>query len=168
MFELTGEKNQVVSSNHYCFICEGRFGHNGTGLRELHHIVPTYLGGADGPLVVLCERDHGAVHLSATAMIKASDKWLTVLHEDATRVLGILDNTAKHKLQYLADIIYKAHIRFVDDPNKRLKMNVRLNAAQNEKANKLKAIYGLKSKEELLIRLLEDRYAAVLGRSTGT
>ena len=97
-------------------------------------------------------------------MIKASDKWLTVLHEDATRVLGILDNVAKHKLQYLSDIIYKAHIRFADDPNKRMKMNVRLNAAQNEKANKLKIIYGLKSKEELLVKLLEERYAAVLGR----
>ena len=163
-FELTGEVNQVVSSRHYCFICEGRFGHDGTGLREFHHIIPTYLGGADGPLVVLCERDHGALHLAATAMIKAADKWLTVLPEDATRVLGILDNNAKHKLQYLADVIYKAHIRFVDDPNKRTKMNVRLNGVQNEKANKLKAVYGLKSKEELMIKLLEERYEAVLGR----
>ena len=168
MFELTGEKTQIVSSNHYCFICEGRFGHNGTGLREYHHILPTYLGGADGPLVVLCERDHGAVHLSATAMIKASDKWLTVLHEDATRVLSILDNAAKNKLKYLAEVIYKAHIRFADDPNKRLKMNVRLNAAQNEKVNKLKIIYGLKSKEELLVKLLDDRYEALLGRGRAT
>lgn len=165
MFEFNGETNQVVSSRHYCFICEGRFGHNGTGLREYHHIVPTYLGGADGPLVVLCERDHGAVHLSANAMIKAADKWLTVLHEDATRVLGILDNTAKAKLQYLADVIYKAHIKFADDPNKRLKMNVRLTVAQNDKANKLKQIYGLKSKEDLMIKLLEERYAGVLARA---
>jgi hypothetical protein len=163
-FELTGEVNQVVSSKHYCFICEGRFGHNGTGLREFHHIIPTYLGGADGPLVVLCERDHGAVHLAATAMIKAADKWLTILHEDATRVLGTLDNNAKSKLRYLADVIYKAHIKFADDPNKRIKMNVSLNGAQNEKANKLKAIYGLKSKEELLVKLLDERYEAVLGR----
>jgi hypothetical protein len=164
MFRLTGEVNQVVSSKEYCYICGDKFGCNGTGLRELHHIVPTYLGGADGPLVVLCERDHGAVHLSANAMIKVGVKWQTILHEDAERVLKILGTTSITRLVYLADVIYNAHIKFADDPNKKLKMNVRLNSSQNEKANKLKAIYQLNSKEELLIKLLEERYEATLGR----
>lgn len=164
MFKLTGELNQVVSSKDCCFVCNAKFGFNGTGLRELHHIVPTYLGGGDGPLVVLCERDHGTIHLAANAMIKAADKWTTILHEDATRVLGILDNEAKRKIYYLSDIIYRAHIRFADDPNKRMKMSIRLNGVQNEKANRLKLVYGLKSKEDLLIKLLEERFDAVLGR----
>lgn len=153
-------KNLLISSDSCCYVCGRLF--SDTLPKELHHIVPEYLGGTDGPLAPLCEAHHKLVHKIARIFIrsrhKVSDKDKEALRKIYEETSSSFGSESIPRLERLASIIKDADDRFASDTNKILSAEIEYTKEQAQMMDELKQKLGLKSRRELLMRILADAY----------
>lgn len=127
----------------YCWVCGARFltaNPPGNATEERHHTVPRAFGGANSPLVSLCDVCHKKVHILALSMERGVPDF---------EIIGNLPNDASDRLQSLSNIIVRAKRATMGDPNRMVNVMFRVNADEAAKVDKLKVALHLKSKKEV-------------------
>jgi len=129
---ILGRKTLVLP---HCWVCETRFKTSvppGPANREDHHIFPRNAGGTDGPLVSLCDTDHGNLHNIAKRLHTKKP------YDD---ILIGRNPKAQSKLVWLAAMVVKAERSVEGDSNKLLLNSVKLNPVETEMMKKLQSLY---------------------------
>lgn len=120
-----------------CWVCYVRFNDQfpnpGPGVREEHHIIPQAYGGADGPVVSLCDSHHSILHRVAEAITK---------NRPYQHLLGTHDQEQIKKLMFLATRVAAAELRTRNDPNKKAVIALTLDAQMKSQIDDLKKIYS--------------------------
>jgi hypothetical protein len=144
--------SRILYGTDCCYVCEAAFGAN---LQcELHHVIPEYLGGKDGPLVALCETHHKLVHAVSRDFIKHG----TLLVSPAALAKSELHDAAQNRVRRLAAVILDASLKYKSDPNRILSSEFEYTEAQAKMLDELKTILGKKSRQAVLIHLLEQAH----------
>lgn len=143
MHGLTIGRTQLMFP--YCWVCGVRFKTSvppGPAIRNAHHIFPTNAGGADGPLVSLCNLHHVTLHHIAKR-IQAEKDYRDLLTGES----------AEHtkKLLWLAQMVVKAEAAVEDDPNKQLGVGFKFSTEEVAAIDALRQRYGNVSRKDLVL-----------------
>jgi hypothetical protein len=134
----------------YCWACGARFvSEGGTETRHDHHLVPRAYGGADGPTVTLCTKDHTKLHAIAVSM-KANKPYFMQLTGETQQT--------KQRLMYMANVVYNSELATRNDPNKAAQACVTLNQKHKAMIDRLKQATNSRSREAVLLAALEHLY----------
>ncbi|QDH83480.1 endonuclease [Achromobacter phage Motura] len=136
----------------HCWVCGARFNdlpdNPGSAMREEHHVVPRAAGGADGPTVSLCETHHQMLH-----KVSAGKEPRRYLFHPLIQALPSKEQ--QQKVVYLATVAHNAFAATKDDPNKKRRVEVGLDAQTQQMLDQLRAIYK-KGNEALLKHALAE------------
>ena len=151
-----GRKTLVLP---HCWVCGVRFKTSlppGPANKEEHHIFPRNAGGTDGPLVSLCDTDHGTLH-NIAKRIQGKKTYKDLL-------IG-RDSKGQQKLVWLAVMVVKAEQSVEGDVNKRLQGSVSLSKAEIQMLKRLKSLYPKLGRSEIFSLALRRLYTAHFGNS---
>jgi hypothetical protein len=141
-----------------CYVCGCRLADAGgdpSNIRESHHVVPRAYGGRDGPQVQLCIGHHDLIHLIATKRISGAAYTQFLTGEPK------LDQA----MLYLSSVIYEAHLRINNDPNKRITVSLSLSRTESARLSELADLYKV-NRSRLLQALFEKEYSRVFQTSS--
>lgn len=131
----------------HCWVCEVKFfGSGGTEQRHDHHVFPRAYGGVDGPEVSICDAHHSAVHRIGECLIAKRPHFQFLKGENQARA---------EKLMFLASRIQQLYEVTKNDPNKATSTSFVLTAREQQMIERLKPVFGVKSREAVFKRALE-------------
>ena len=151
--------NKIVNSDkESCWVCGVRFTTSnppGPALMEEHHIVPRAFGGVDGPVALICDSHHAALHKIATR-IKSRKSYLDLVPTATPAMLK--------KLAWLATAVVRAEKEVGNDPNKQVLIGLKLSRYQQQVVRRLQSVYG-GSQSSILERGLVALFQKTFGSS---
>jgi hypothetical protein len=113
---------------------------------EDHHVIPRHLGGVDGPVVMLCEKEHKEVHRLANSYITGKTKPYLGLSLDQDRRVR------------LANSILNAHNLVHNDTNRHIKLDLKIPGSVHKELVFLKQALGMSSQEQVVSSLIHSAY----------
>lgn len=122
---------------------------------EEHHIVPRAFGGVDGPVALLCDSHHAALHKIAIR-IKAKKPYIDLIPNATPLML--------RRLAWLATAVVRAEKEVGNDPNKQVLLGVKLSRDQQQVVRRLQSVYG-GSQSSILERGLVALFQKTFGSS---
>ena len=149
--------NPVIGSLELCYVCTSKFSVD--LICELHHIVPKSLGGTDGPLVPLCEKDHKLTHTFARFLVrKHNSRSDLAVPTDLLESLRALDSDGYNRIHRLASVIVTSTIKFIGDQDRLLSAQFSYKPELAAKMDKLKTKLGCTSRQDIFVRAVEELY----------
>lgn len=115
----------------YCWVCA-----RVCSSYDQHHVVPSHLGGSEGPTVTLCGDCHTTLHTYATQMYA----------KRVTLDLNLYAPRHRMRLDYLADVIVRAMIQVEGVGGKNWVYSRKWSDVQHAQLVRLAHIYGSQDK----------------------
>lgn len=156
-----------IDTSDTCWVC-GTYGN-----LELHHVIPRSYGGENGPQVQVCGTCHTGVHALSliTSLFDGS------IFTESETILAVTTATKDWlkptkfvarmlRAWCLGYIIYQARLQLkgVEEPNKKVKFSTTFSGEVSRKLKVIAKAEGNLSQEEMIVRLIHDKYDRDIGK----